>query len=373
MKTLDPVQAGDQVLAHLTNVCGPNVKGAHDSGLLILDGKAYIVYMANDVQPGEAQEWPFVYSALTVLDVASRRIELTVTFAASEMQYENHKLPVGACFVPRIIQLDARTLRCFFTSEQPGVRPSQFWYIDFDLATRQFRWAIHPVELEIDGDVFPMQPPVFHQHAQALGFPRPSVLQGLYLIDGFKHFDGRVYAVLGNFINGQHALVMLNEPMNRFVLQGDLSWLPHEAKLTECAVNRLPDGRWMAVSRQDNRDQNYMVSTSADGRCWTEHRYVDFIQHGTNSKPTLDCFGDTYYLGWNEATQIDGALRSVFNLDASKDGVTWQRRYRFQTARSFQYPVFREYAGNIYFTVTQGDASSDRKERIMFGKLGSLS
>jgi hypothetical protein len=53
----------------------------------------------------------------------------------------------------------------------------------------------------------------------------------------------------------------------------------------------------------------------------------------------------------------------------SSDGRTWERKYRFETDRSFQYPVLREYGGRIYLTVTQGDLSPSRKERILFGVL----
>ena len=109
--TWNPKQAADRVLAGLVNVCLPQVKGAHDSDLVIVDGKAYIVYEANDRQPGEQPDWPFVYCALSVVDVASGRVEQTFTFATSETRYDNEALPVGACFVPHLLQKDARTIR----------------------------------------------------------------------------------------------------------------------------------------------------------------------------------------------------------------------------------------------------------------------
>ena len=56
--------------------------------------------------------------------------------------------------------------------------------------------------------------------------------------------------------------------------------------------------------------------------------------------------------------------RSVFNVDVSRDGETWERKYRFETPETFQYPTFREHGGAVWLCVTQG-----RKERIMFGKL----
>jgi hypothetical protein len=93
------------------------------------------------------------------------------------------------------------------------------------------------------------------------------------------------------------------------------------------------------------------------------------VSNGTTSKPTFDRFHDIYYLGWQEATQVNGIHRSVFNIDISVDGVRWDRKYRFETEKSFQYPTFREHRGSVYLTVTQGDVSKERKERIMFGKL----
>ena len=73
---------------------------------------------------------------------------------------------------------------------------------------------------------------------------------------------------------------------------------------------------------------------------------------------------------WNPVgTQIDKVSRSVFNLDVSKDGKTWERKYRFETTKSFQYPTFVEANGQVWFCVTQGDSDPSRKERIMFGRL----
>ena len=370
--TWNPKQAADRVLAGLVNVCLPQVKGAHDSDLVIVDGKAYIVYEANDRQPGEQPDWPFVYCALSVVDVASGRVELTFSFATSETHYDNEALPVGACFVPHLLQKDARTIRCFFASEDFRVDyEAQTWYRDYDLTRGAFDGSIHRAEIETDQGIFPMQPRAFHQHAVAKGFRGGPTQHGLYLVDGFKRFDGRVYAVLNNFPGGQLAWAVLNTALDRFTVLGDF-FLPHEAKLTEAAVNRLPDGSWLAISRQENRDMNYMFAASPDGRTWTPHKYRPHVVNGTNSKPIFECFSGVYYLGWNEATQVNGAYRSVFNLDVSRDGIHWERKYRFETDKSFQYPTLREYEGGIYLTVTQGDYSDSRKERIMFGKLEEL-
>lgn len=364
----NPKEAGDRVLGSLVNICRPEVKGAHDSHGLILGGKAYIVYMANDVQPGENAIWPFVYNALSVVDLASGRVEQTVTFAASEKAYRNETLPAGACFVPRLIRKDERTLRCFFASENPGQRESQTWRIDYDLEGRTFSPDIYAVELETDEGVFPLQPQHVYRQAAARGFGCPQRDFGLYMIDGFKLFDGRMHTVVNNYPIGQNAWATLNDELTRVTILGNF-FQPPEAKLTEAAVNRLPDGTWLAISRQENRDRNYMFARSPDGINWAPHEYWDRVPNGTNSKPTFDRFNGVYYLGWQEAGKINGATRSIFNMDVSNDGKNWERKYRFETDKSFQYPTFLEYENAIYLTVTQGDTSDSRKERIMFGRL----
>ena len=62
----------------------------------------------------------------------------------------------------------------------------------------------------------------------------------------------------------------------------------------------------------------------------------------------------------------------MFNVDISRDGKTWERKYRFESPKSFQYPTFHEHQGNVWLAVTQGDKDASRKERIMFGKLEAV-
>ncbi|HEY3328784.1 MAG TPA: sialidase family protein [Capsulimonadaceae bacterium] len=364
----DPQLAADKVLANLVTVTSPVVKGAHDSDFVIVDGKAYIVYMANDVQPGEASTWPFVYNAMTIVDVATGELESTVTFAASEMKYQNASLPVGACFVPRIIEKDATTLRCFFASEDPEHRQSQTWYIDFNRVTRAFDWNIYQMLLETDAGLEPMQPVALHRHVAARGFARPLRSYGLYLVDSFKRIDGVVYAMMNNYPHGPSSLTVLNDQMNCLKVIGSQIY-PTEPLLSETSFNKLPDGTLLAVSRQEGGSVNYMFSESRDGENWTPNEHRDTIVGGGCSKGTFDLFGGVYYLGWQDASQINGADRSIFNIDVSRDGANWERKYRFETERSFQYPVFRDWGGHVYVTVTQGGPSSCLKERIMFGRV----
>ena len=93
-----------------------------------------------------------------------------------------------------------------------------------------------------------------------------------------------------------------------------------------------------------------------------------FVPNGLNSKPTFDRFGGVYYLGWQENTKVGECSRSVFNVDVSLDGTTWERKYRFESPHSFQYPTFHEHEGAIWLAVTQSDHKGST-DRIMFGRL----
>ncbi|MCW0220699.1 MAG: glycoside hydrolase, partial [Prosthecobacter sp.] len=344
------------------------VKGAHDAEMVIVKDHAYIVAEANDVKAGESADWPFVYVTLSVVNVKTLTLEKSEIFAKSEQVFANVKLPVGACFVPRIIQKDERTLRCYFASESPKERQAQTWFLDYDLEKAAFDNHLFKAQIKTAAGTFDMQPQFFYADAAAQGFARAEVDFGLYLFDSFKVFDGRTYVALNNYPGGQNALAVANEALDTFEVLGHYNE-PGDMKLTESSVNRLPDGTWMAICRQEGGNRNYTFSTSKDGRVWTKNGFKEWVPNGTSSKPTFDQLKGLYYLGWQEATQINGVSRSVFNLDVSKDGVHWERKFRFETEKSFQYPAFREYEGHLYLAVTQGDVDESRKERIMFGVL----
>lgn len=364
----NPKQAGDRVLAGLIKVTASQVRGAHDSELVIVGDHAFIVAEVNDDRAGEAASWPGVYVALSVVNLSTMKLGQVIPFARGGQAFENETLPEGACFVPRIIQKDANTLRCYFASEQPGVRQSQLWFIDFDRQQMSFKNTIHRVKLKTSAGTFDAQPQHFHADAVAHGFKRQPRDYGLYLFDSFKVFDGATYVAINNWPGKQNALTMANEALDTFEVIGHYN-LPHNMPLSESSVNRLPDGTWLAICRQDGGNRNYTFTTSRDGKAWTPNTHREFIPNGTSSKPTFDRFGGVYYLGWQEATKINGVFRSVFNIDVSRDGVSWQRKYRFETEKSFQYPSFCEHDGAVYLSVTQGDQSGSRKERIVFGRL----
>ncbi|WP_237227826.1 sialidase family protein [Rubinisphaera sp. JC750] len=362
-------QAAHAVLERLVRVTGAEVRGAHDAEFALVGDRAFVVAEVSDERAGESPAWPEVYVALSVVDLNTLHVEQIIPLARGEQEFENTTLPVGACFVPRIVQKDEQTLRCYFASERPGQRQSTMWYRDFDLASQEFAPTIHKVKLQTEAGTFEMQPRYLYEDATRHGFHRPAVDYGLYLFDSFKQFDGRTYVALNNFPGKQNALAVMHDDYATFEVLGHYN-APESAATSESAVNRLPDGSWMAICRNDGG--NYLFMTSADGRTWTEGREMPFVQNGANSKPTFDRFNGIYYLGWQEKTRINNVHRSVFNVDVSRDGKSWQRKYRFETTKSFQYPTFHEHNGSIWLTVTQGDSDPSRKERIMFGKLENL-
>ena len=118
----DPALAGDVVMERLVNTSAPQVKGAHDAEFVCVGERAYVLAEANDVKAGERAAWPFIYATLSVVNLKTLSVEKVIDFARGEQRFENETLPVGACFVPRIIQKDAGALRCYFTSDDPGTR-----------------------------------------------------------------------------------------------------------------------------------------------------------------------------------------------------------------------------------------------------------
>ncbi len=365
----DPALAGDVVMRRLVNTSAPQVKGAHDAEFVCVGDRAYVVAEANDLKGGESAAWPFVYATMSVVNLKSLETERIIDFAKSEQVFENETLPIGACFVPRIIQKDAATLRCYFTSEDPGKRQSQMWYRNFDLNRGEFAPSIHKAKLKTAAGTFDFQPQHFHADAAEQGFTKKASDHSFFLFDSFKRFDGRLYVTLNNFSGKQNALALVHDDLVTFEVLGHFNG-PQSQQLSEAAVNRLPDGTWMAICRNDGG--NYHFTTSKDGRKWTVGKGMPHVPNGTNSKPTFDRFGDTYYLGWQEATKFQGVHRSVFNVDISRDGLTWERKYRFETPKSFQYPTFHEHEGTVWLSVTQGDTDPSRKERIMFGRLETV-
>jgi hypothetical protein len=365
----DPKAAGDKVMAGLTQITPPKVKGAHGAKLLMIGDRAFVSTLANDVRGGH-DFWDFQYAALIVVNLKTGAVERFLKFAESSQAFANETLPASSCFASGMLRVDEHTLRCFFSVERPGRGQSQMYYRDFDLRTQTFAESVHRAKLKTSTGVFDLQPQHLHADAAKHGFPKPAKDNHLELLDSFKKFDGRTYAVLNSFIGALNALIVFNEAGDTLEVVGHYNE-PFDLSLTESAVNRLPDGTWMAICRQEGGDKNYLFTTSRDGRVWTRAEPRAWVNKGTNSKPTFDKFGGVYYLGWQEATPLENvSRRRVFNVDVSTDGATWERKYRFESTQSFQYPAFTEHEGAVWVTVTQGTNGST--DRIMFGKLEDL-
>ena len=355
--------AGDSVMQRLIKVSAPQVKGAHDAEFVCVGDRAYIVEHDNDVAPGHGAG-AAMYCVLTVVNLKTPAVEKTIPMAKAGQAFANVTLPEAQVFVPRIIRKDDHTLRTYFCS-QPAKEQAVTWFRDFDLRTQTFEDSIHKARLKTAAGTFDMEPRHFHADAAAQGFTKPPVREGLYIFDSFKEFDGRRYVALNNFPGKQNALAVLNDDFATFEVIGHYNE-PESQQLSESAVNRLPDGTWMAICRNDAG--NYHFTTSKDGKTWSVGQTMPFVPRGLNSKPTFDKFGGVYYLGWQENTRFRDCNRSVFNVDISRDGRTWERKYRFESPHSFQYPTFHEHDGKIWLSVTQSDHGGS-SDRIMFGKL----
>ena len=359
----NPKAAADEVLARLVRVSAPQVKGAHDAEFVCVGDRAYVVEHDNDVSPGHGAG-KVMYCVLTVVNLKTLEVEKTHLLAKAGQAFTNVTLPDAEMFVPRIIRKNEHTLRCYFCS-QPPKEQAVTWYRDFDLRTQTFADSIHKAKLKTAAGVFDMEPRHFHADAAAKGFAKPAVNRGLYIFDSFKELDGRRYVALNNFEGKQNALAVLLDDFATFEIVGHYNE-PQSEQLSESAVNRLPDGTWMAICRNDKG--NYYFTTSKDGKTWTVGEPRPFVPNGLNSKPTFDRFGGVYYLGWQENTKVGDCGRSVFNVDVSRDGFSWERKYRFESPHSFQYPTFHEHGGAIWLAVTQSNHKGST-DRIMFGRL----
>ena len=367
-KNYSPEKAGDEVIKSMITVTDSVVKGAHDAHFLIHDGKAYIVYEANDVKEGEAAEWDFVYCAMSIVDLKTGAVEVKI-ISRGEQVFANETLDTGATFVPRIIKKDENTLRIFFTSERPNVRQSLMYYIDYDVKSGTLNQNVYRMKL--------LTPKAYYDLAIAAGMECFSSDHSAFIFD-IMEYDGKKYVALNNFAGKQNALGMLNDTLDCISVIGHFGVGNSKVQLSESGIMRKNDGTWMSIIRNDKTSTNttygggtttgtnagtfeYYFSYSADGVNWSTPRTEDFCAGGTNSKPTLNNFAGTYFMGWNTySTNIWS--RTIFNFDYSTDGENWTRLYKFAPPTSFQYPEFFMYDNEIYFTT--GD-----RAKIYFGKL----
>ena len=365
----DAKQKAAEVLRHMIPVTEKRVKGAHDAQMVIARGKAYIVYEANDVRAGENGEWPFVYCAMSVMDVAQNRLLRVEEIARPGKAFANVTLKTGACFVPRILQKDEDTLRVFFVSMEPGVRQAEMWYVDYHMAEEAFDSRIYPVMLKTKAGTLPMTPHHFWQQAHEEGFNKREPDSGLYLFDVDKPIGGRRYVALNNFLAQQNALGVFNDALDTVELLGNFNE-PQTDGLSESAVHMTPEGEWLAIIRCDNGNQNYRFATSPDGRVWSPGAEKPAVQNGSNSKPILEKFGGVYFMGWQEKP-----FRTRFNIDLSADAKNWVRAFSFDDEEfSLQYPDLYLWEGTVYICGTHGRVGGgpDGRDSIWFGPLAAV-
>ena len=358
----NPVLAADQVLRAMLQVNAPQVKGIHDAHMAILDGKAYIVYEANDLQPGESHRWEYIYCALSIVDIPTGRLERVLPFARSQQAFQNQVLPRGSCFVPRILVKDSATLRVYFASIPTDYSQQTLWFLDFHTHTQQFDNRIFPVYMEAGGERALMQPRFFYQQACRQGFHGKEDPAGLYLFEMGKKLDGRYYVAVNNFLTQQNALGVFNDQLDTVQILGNILE-PQDAGMSESGITRLPDGSWLALLRSDLGDLNYYFAKSPDGIHWEQAQKSTITPGGSNSKPLLEKIGGLYFMGWQQQP-----ARTRFHIDLSSNGSDWERAFSFQIPDgSFQYPTLYPWNGAVYICATQGDKTS-----LWFGKLMDL-
>lgn len=351
-----PSAAGDALLEEAITVTAEQVKGAHDSNFVIIGNKAYIVYEANDVQPGENSEWDYVYCAMSIVNIRTGEVEEIVKFSQNMQRYQNETLPHGCTFVPRIVRKDENTLRVFFASEDPGVRQSLTYYIDYDLAAGRFDDSVYRLKLKTPSGEVDFTPAAYYEQAIVAGHNSFNNTNGAFLFDIFEA-DGKTFIALNNFANGQNALARFNDAMDCVEIIGHIGEGTQSLKTTESGIMRKNDGTWMAALREE-RSGVYRFSYSDDGINWSYPRIENFARTGTASKPTLDNFNGHYFMSWADSS------RSCMRFMYSTDAVNWTDIVTVYSPTTFQYPSFVMYENHIYFTATAGD-----KESIIFGKM----
>ncbi len=361
-------ERANAVLDRLIRVTDKRVRGAHDAQMVIVYGKAYIVYEANDVQPGEGA-WPFIYSAMSVVDIRENCVTDIETIALPGQSFANVQLKEGRCFVPRILQKDKQTLRCFFCSIDESRRESESWYRDYDTNSRSFSDQIYPLWLETDDGKVMLTPTPFHAGAQKQGFRKAVTQDGPYLFDVDKPIDGKRYVSVNIYSGKLNSLAVFNDDLDTVRI---LSYIfePQSEALSEAAVEKAPDGSWVAVLRNDGNNKNYRFAFSCDGKNWTTAEEQPIIQNGSNSKPLLYHFRDVYCLGWQEKPD-----RSRFNIDVSRDFVHWNRMFSFDSMDfSLQYPSLSVWNDTVYICATHcfPGSTGDRRDSIYFGPLCTL-
>ncbi|MBQ2118667.1 MAG: exo-alpha-sialidase [Clostridia bacterium] len=353
-----PEAAGERAMERMIPVTAPEVKGAHDAQFITAEGKAYIVYEADNFKAGESALNENEYAALSVVDLASFSLECCGPFARRGQTFAGRTLCKGNAFLPRVLRLERDTLRFFFTNVIPEEESAYHYYLDYDLPTGRFSDRLSLLRLRTPEGEGPLDAANYRALFRAAGHACEDRWFGVYLLDLFEEAGTR-YLALNNFVAGQNSLARFNRSCDCVEIVGHIGGVTPTEKTTESGIARLPDGRWMAILRNEIGDKNYRFSYSRDGRLWSDPVSEPFLCGGVNSKPVLFTAGGYCFMGWNEGS------RTVYHLAFSADGRSWRTLFTFRSPATFQYPTFRFHAGELLFSVTTG-----QKERICFGKAG---
>ncbi|MBQ8835970.1 MAG: hypothetical protein IJ002_00505 [Clostridia bacterium] len=352
-----PKAAADAVMAeNMIKISTDAMKGTHDAQYVFVDNKAYVVYEANDVKAGDLGTDPAEYCTLVIVDLETFEVESVEKFAYSQQVYANETLPVGSCFVPRVIHKDEETLRMFFASQYTD-RQAITYYVDYDIASGSFDKNVYRLNLKTADGTVEFTPEAYIELFRAEGRECKDATRGAYLFDIFDIGDTK-YIALNLFNGGLNSLAKFNDTYDCIEIIGNIGSMTDSVLTTENGIMQLKDGTWMAILRNERGDYNYLFSYSKDGTNWTTPAAEDFVKHGTNSKPILAKFGDYYIMGYNEYT------RGLFHIAYSFDAKNWKTIYSFYAPTTFQYPEFDLCNGQMYFSVTMGN-----KEEIWYGKL----
>lgn len=352
-----PKAAGDAVMQNMIRISSDEMKGTHDADHVYANGKVYAVYEANNEKSGDPGTYEKEYCALAVIDLESFKVESIEKFAWGEQKYSNTTMLKGSAFVPRVIRKNENTLRFFFSNNAADSSSGYIYYVDYDLATEAFDNSAYRLKIMTPNGAVDFSAEVYAELFRADGHNCDNSTIGHFLFDIFDA-DGTKYIALNNFRGAQNSLAKFNDAYDCVEIIGNIGGSYQEYRTTESGIIQLKDGSWMSILRNHAGSNIYSFSYSKDGTEWTDPVYEDFMTTGYTSKPTLDRFGDYYFMGYNDLS------RGLFHLAYSLDAKNWTVLYSFHSPTTFQYPKFEIYEGQMYFSVTMGN-----KEQIYFGKL----
>ncbi|MBQ9428824.1 MAG: hypothetical protein IJU41_04685 [Clostridia bacterium] len=352
-----PKAAGDAVMRNMLRVSSEEMKGTHDADYVFANGKAYIVYEANNEKPGDPGTYEKEYCALAIVDLATFTVDSIEKFAYGEQVYSNITMLKGSAYVPRVIRKDEDTLRFFFSNNAADGSSGYLYFVDYDLATGVFGNTATRLKIMTPGGAVDFTAETYAALFRADGHICDDSTIGHFLFDIFDVGDTK-YIALNNFRGAQNSLAKFNETYDCIEIVGNIGGATDAYRTTESGIIQCKDGSWMSILRDHVGDKRYSFSYSEDGRTWTEPAHQSFMPTGYTAKPTLDRFGDYYFMGYNDLS------RGLFHLAYSLDALHWTTLFSFHSPTTFQYPRFDIYDGQMYFSATTGE-----KEKIFFGKL----